>query len=679
MSNTLTLNATHRGAKVGLRGDMTGADITVVPTDKKFTLTFYTEDAKIYTITATKQFRINGTRSANQQFSFGGQAGLYAQFTYEPVSGEWVSDKNNLVAKQLPDFSIIALNGAPRGGLKGQVQAKASDEDFDLEWVTLPTSTGGSTEPAPGGTATLNYGEVLLVPDPVTLIATPDLSKGFKFKLNVNQAGITIANPINLNKAQDFTITIKQTGASSFPIKEWGSQYAFDDAQPPVLGSTPGALNLIKVQPSYDVPGDYTSDVTLMTESVPSKNSLGGFGKVVPIARINQTYYLRLRAVDGSGAMENAQPGQTVVVLRNGKGGEGTGNISNKTGGSFVVAGAPVLINPAADQRPILDLLATDYGENPRGSNRLAFGKAILNFEGDADTGLGMTVEIRDLRLKRGRNDDGDARGIAQNGKCTMTVRNVEITDTNNGILTDNATMMPLNVIDSVLDSNGVGTPNSNANQGNNSAGYVHNIYTGHNRQVVTIQRTSFLNSITGHNIKLRSAENYLSQVYSYNATHGRELDLPNGGILEVTDSIFHKASNAAQNNLIAIGNDFGVTQSPESQGEVIDGTRTRRYIFRRCRFINDVDPGRDTSFLATKDPDVQVQFIDCEFVGSGTYSKNSPTPLSQDANYAGMAITNGVYHMPNMPPIWTYTGGPRGPQATPGRPATVPMTAVPA
>jgi hypothetical protein len=674
MANTKIITLADRNRKFPLRGDMTGANLDFTPPDNAFNVHFYTEDAKDYTLTSTHKFFVNG--NVANSFTMGGKAGLFAIFTYDPYRTTWVLTEHNLFAALgvggtpvdvISDATIQAILNRllPPGGALGYALKKIGSGNFAVGWLPDLMGAGGS-----GGSGVMN--EVLVTP--VNGEVTLDGAVGKSFRLVLNQANVKVLDPVNFVGDTKPTLVVIQGPLGPFPMGNWGPSYAFDDQQPPGLSSVVGGMNLFTLTPTYETDGS----VTWITQVAPVKTSLAGFGKISPIARIGATRYGMLGNAAGTGAFNHVVNNDTVSITRSGKAAEATGTIFSEAGLHVTIAG-DVLTNGTTELRPLLQMMKTDYSEGPpRGANRPSFGKQVLGAEGGAgfNGGAGLFMEIRDLRITGGRNDDGDCRGIGQNGQAALLIQNVDITDCNNGILTDNATNTPLTIRNCLLDGNGVGTPNNNANQGNNSTGYVHNIYAGHNNQTLTIEQSSIVNSVTGHDVKARCAVVVIKNSLMEGAIDARELDLPNGGICRSTGNIYHKKSNAVQNNLVAIGNLFGVTTNPSANGEMIDGTRPREYLFTNDRFINDVDAARDTSFVASKDTSVQMHFVDCDFVGAGTLAKNVTTPLTAgDPNYYGMVMTNGIYHMPGVPPIFTYTGGPLGPIAPVGKPANVPMT----
>lgn len=516
---------------------------------------------------------------------------------------------------------------------------------------------GGNGSGGSGGTGTGNgmTPEVALTIDGTTI--TPDYSKGNNFYVLMT-GNAMFANPVGYPDGVDITITTEQDDVGS-RVATYDSKYALPDAQPTQLSPSPHALNKIVLHRTH---GDrWLTDVT------PPATSLFGYGTVTPIARIGSIEYYQMGLPLGTtlpGAMFDVLDGQTIEVIRNGRGLECTGSIPvghaddvNKT---FRIVGRPVGIGP--DFRPTLTMLPT---------NRPSFNKAILNFEGKGH------VYVRDLRVGGVRNNDNDARGLCPNADAmTMTVNNVEIFDCNNGILTGNDNDYNTRVMfcdvylyDVLIDKCGVGGPSTDPEHGYSSVGYTHSCYFGHNKASVWMERTSLTNAVDGNNLKCRSAYLSLKQVLCKGSFNGRELELPNGGIVEASDCIFWKSNSSGGNGSLALVGGNGMAPL---QVEGLDTSRPRKYQFTNCRFQNDINAaGRDAYFLCNLDPDVPVEFIDCEFIGDVALANNL---TASDPVYAGTTTVNGLRYFSSAPPIITLTGGPLGPRVPVGY-QPIPMT----
>lgn len=527
---------------------------------------------------------------------------------------------------------------------------------YDPEDDTRVTS-GGSGGNGGAGTGT-GYGmtpevEISIVNNTVT----PDYSKGSNFYVQLT-GNFMFANPVGYPDGVDITITTEQDAVGS-RVATYDSDYALPDAQPASLSPSPHALNKVVLHRTKG--GRWLTDVT------PPASAVFGYGTVTPIARIGTTEYYQMGLPLGTtlpGAMFELLPGQTLEVIRNGRGMECSGTIpvghADDVTKVFRVVGRPVGAGP--DFRPTLTMLPP---------NRPSFNKAILNFEGKGH------VYVRDLRVGGVRNNDNDARGLCPNADAmTMTVNNVEIFDCNNGILTGNDDSYDVRkmfcdvyMYDVLIDKCGVGGPSTDPEHGYSSVGFTHSTYFGHNKASVYMERVSLTNPVDGDNLKCRSAYLSIKQVLCKGSFNGRELEIPNGGIIEAEDCIFWKTNTSGGTGNLAIvgGNGMGPLEV-----EGLDTSRPRKYKFTNCRFQNDLpDIGRDAQFICSLDPGVSMEFIDCEFIGPGATANNT---TAGDPLYTGTTTVSGIRYMPSAPPIFTLTGGPLGPRVPVGY-FPIPMT----
>jgi hypothetical protein len=498
----------------------------------------------------------------------------------------------------------------------------------------VDNSDDGGTVVVPGGDGTGNgrTAQVVLVPNSNNEI-TFNKSQGNSFFVNA-KSSIIVRNPVGYSPGEDIRLFVKQDSVGSRTVN-FDTLFAVPNAQPPVMSTAPDSLDRI----DFDALGDGTFAVTPYVQN---------YGVVTAFARIGTTTYLRLGGPpsDGVFAFNVIKSGDTCVIIRNGKGPEATGTL---LGPSTVDVISPTQVTTATPRTTYTVVGAPVNGERPLitmlPNTRPAYGKAVLNIEGNTD------AEIRDLKITGARNDDMDARGIAPNsgGKLTIqnvTIKNVEITNCNNGILWGNETFGgTVTIIDCNLNGNGIG--GNPVSGGASTSGFTHNLYGGRNDALLTVLRSTFQNAEEGHNFKSRAWKNKLDQVLCYNGKKGRELNMPNGGEIEATNCIFHKLNIPSQGNLIGIGE------------ETILESRTRKYVFRNCTFINDITgAGRDVTFFINFDKQYAMEFIDCKFEGPIAATFNG----DPNSEYPGMTCINGIRYWPNVPPVFTLTGGPIGP-----------------
>jgi len=467
----------------------------------------------------------------------------------------------------------------------------------------------------------------------------PDGSVSNNFIINAN-GNVKIGNPLNFQPGDKFTIVYRQDTEGSRGVSH-DTLFGLPGGQEIILSTNPLGYDIIE----YTTVDQGDSYIYLVKAFVAS------LAKVTALARIGTTEYPMLGGATGKGAFNLAKPGDTIYIIRDGVGPEATASL-NGPSDDDVAAGTPVPHYVVAGvafngHRPVLKMLP---------DTRPAYAKAVLNFEAQE------YVEIRDLVIRDARNADGDARGIAPNtARQYITIRNVDIINCHNGVLWGNdAFHGRVDMIDTMLDSNGLGIDGPGSN--GTTKGFTHNVYAGHNDATFTMLRSSSINAVHGHNIKSRSAVTLLDQVTTYNSQNGREVNLPYGGILRANNCSFHKYSNAAQGNMFGIGE------------ETIDANRVREYTFTNCEFAHDkTGGGQDLTFFINFDTQYAMNFIDCKFSGADALALNID-PNSSPA-YVGMTTKKGIRYWPQVPPVFTFTGGPLGPVLPPGQPTNVQMT----
>lgn len=648
MANVFQVLAGHKAQHLPLRGDMDGANLGFTPADNKFAIRFFTEDNKQYVITALNEFRVKGVKSVDKRFTFGGEAGLWVEFMYEPTQQVWVLTKHgggtgsgsggtggtmtfavdstvtgapgspalvenvgtstNIRLKFTLPGSASGTGGPdlPEGGDVGWFLGRTGPEAGQWAWQQLPAGTGG-----PGGGGEF-VPEVLLTQDANGNI-TPNKALGNHFRVMLTRNG-KFLNPVGYAVGEEISIAVRQGPMGPFTM-EWDLAWAHPDRQVPILAKQPGSLNrvtaLLTDQLDAANPGGWMTDVE-------PKGSSIGYGVPSFIARNVQTgveYYV-LRSPTLLGGMTDMKPGQTLKILRNGLGIEAYGAVDGNNGaGNYLISGAQVNGTRAE--------LRTGPGV------RSAFDRGVLAFGGN-----GVNATVQDLILSGAREQSGAAHiacGLSLGaGNFNVTAKNVRIYDNENGILSANDYTGTLTLEDVEFDGNAVGA----------DAGFVHNIYMGHHLQPWYATRCTFKNAVGGHNIKSRSGKMVLRQVYCYNSISAREMEMPNGGIADVEDSTFEHLISAQQNDCVRIG------------AEGIDTSRPRQYTFRNCHFINQKSFANAASFVWNDDPDVDVYLIDCTF----------SSPNAPDGVWSGSNAQGNVGRV-----IVQNTGGPRGPRVPVG------------
>jgi hypothetical protein len=643
MSNTIVIGLNDRNKWKPLRGDCQGANLDYAPTDAAFPAKFHTEDAKNYTLNSIHKFFIDG-QVANS-ITIGGRAGLKIEMVFDPSRAMWVVVDHNLNAGTGTGTVGPAGPRGPAGingtnGTNGQdgitpvinatVETLAAGQPATVT-VTGPITnrvfafgipTGPRGLPGTGGTGT---GGAAFVPE-VLLTQAADGSITMDKTLHGTNAyrvlltkKLIVNNPVGYNFGEELMLTIRQPLTGGPFDAEWGLAFGHPDRQPPKLATKPGGVNRARMTLTESIGAEHPE---LWETDCEPKNSTIGYGAPSFIAQnINRgTKYYVLRSPTLLAGMTDMQPGETLKLLRDGLGVEAYGAIEGT--GNFVFSGA----------RPDGGRFELKTGPGVR----TAFDRGILVSAGNAN------ATFQDVILTSAREQSGSshiAHGIQVSSSGLTKVRNVKITDCENGIGSGNADFFgTLELFNVELDANGVGDD-----------GLTHNLYTGRHPQGITIEQSTSMNCIVGHNLKHRDGVVIHRRVLNKGTKKGRELNIPNGTNGTFEHCWYWKYADCSQGQLISIGE------------EGIETSRVHAYVWRNCRFQNDVSGGgRDVPFIINHDR-VVMYFIDCEFIGDT--SKNLQADPNGNSMFDGMITQNGIRYYPEVPPVFQYTGGPLGPQ----------------
>lgn len=619
-TNIHILTLADRNRSLPLRGNMAGVNMNFTPPDNQFMSHLYTEDAGQYTLTSAHKFFVNGQVATS--FTFGGKAGLFAQFKYDIVRATWVLESHNLFAAEAPapidqvdtisqaTIDAIIARLMPDGGATGQFLVKTGNGDYEADWGNAPVSTNTGSGPAPF------VAEVLLTQDANGNV-TPNKALGNNFRVLITRNGKFLA-PVGYANGEEVNITTRMDVSGPF-VMDWDLAYGQVDRQVPKLSNRPFGVNWIKIHSTAAIGAAHAA---LWKTEVWPKGAIIGYGAPAFIARnVNRSigYYV-LRSPTMLSGMTDMQNGETLKIVRDGLGVEAYGALDQP--GTFLVSGA------------LPDGSRAELRTGP--GIRTAFDKGIISVGGNA------VATIQDLILNEAREQSGSSRiaaGLNLTGNATVVAKNVRIVNCENGVNSGNTDFTgSLTLIDCELDACGVGDD-----------GLTHNIYTGRHPQGVTLIRTSSINCFTAHNLKHRDGSVTLRQVLARNARNGRELNLPNGSNLNAENCIFHKTAGSSTGQLIGIGE------------EGIELSRPHGYIFRNCRFQNDNSAsGNDVTFVINFDH-VPMYFIDCEFIGPANGVQADP---NGDAQFNGMVTVNGIRYYPDSPPVFVRTSpdAPLGP-----------------
>lgn len=412
-----------------------------------------------------------------------------------------------------------------------------------------------------------------------------------------------LKNPTGMHPGDNLKVVIQQDTIGSRKLTFDGA-YGFKDAQIPTVSTVPQAIDILDCYMTSD--GTLQCDLRL------------NYSVVMPIAYGTDFGYTMQQAIND--AQTNPITGQTVQVIRDGYRSECNGTVG------FNLSGFDLRIKGIPNQKGILPTLKLEHTDRP------AFGKALVNIEG------GRNVVVEDLKIQgtsTGTAGDGNGTGVLINGGPDYVLINrCHLFDNEDGVRSGVSSHPVYDLVDTFLDTNGRADNPSHI-------GYSHSIYAGE-CTLWRATRTTFYNSVGGHNIKTRSLATVLKQVYSHKSNYGREIDCCDQGIMHVYDSVFWKYSDAIHNNLISIG------------AECLNGVnRVQEYFFYNCYFHHDVDPQRDVQYLENVtrgvNNTVAVHFIDCLWGG---------------------LVLNKTQYRDNLfkgPYTITRTGGPLGPRVPVG------------
>jgi hypothetical protein len=145
----------------------------------------------------------------------------------------------------------------------------------------------------------------------------------------------------------------------------------------------------------------------------------------------------------------------------------------------------------------------------------------------------GNDITIRNIKFADARSTNGNGAGIREQG-TNLTVEHSEFLNNQDGILTGVNPDSSIVIRDSVFDGNGACvTPE----------GCAHGIYIGH-IAFFHIERSHFLNTRIGHDIKSRALRTEIVDNTIENGAHGTSsylVDVPNGGTLLMTGNTLEK------------------------------------------------------------------------------------------------------------------------------------------
>ena len=180
-------------------------------------------------------------------------------------------------------------------------------------------------------------------------------------------------------------------------------------------------------------------------------------------------------------------------------------------------------------------------GKRPllRAGGRIAEGKAILVVR-DGD------ITIENIAFQGARAPDGNGAGIRfENGR--LLVKNCAFEDNEIGLLTGNVAEAELDIVDSQF---------SEAPKVTGSL--PHLLYAGRIARL-SITGSRFHEGFEGHLIKSRARRSVIAYNFIADGPGGSasyEIDLPNGGLVQIIGNIIGKSENAQNRTLVAYGSE---------------------------------------------------------------------------------------------------------------------------
>jgi hypothetical protein len=183
-------------------------------------------------------------------------------------------------------------------------------------------------------------------------------------------------------------------------------------------------------------------------------------------------------------------------------------------------------------------------------------GMAVLKATLDIPNGKAILITDTDITISgfvltgaHVTNADGaNGAGIRYQGG-NLVVQNCWVHNNQEGLLGD-ALPGTIKIIGSEFDHNGDAT--------GPGAGYTHNIYAGNNDEL-DIENSYIHHAILGHEIKSRANStviNHSRVVDGPGSTASYSIDLPNGGLETVTNTIIEQGADSVNGGIVAYGED---------------------------------------------------------------------------------------------------------------------------
>lgn len=255
----------------------------------------------------------------------------------------------------------------------------------------------------------------------------------------------------------------------------------------------------------------------------------------------------------------------------------------------------------------------------------------------------GQNGVIKNLELY-GATDNENYAGIRHDAAgFNLTLDNVYIHDNDDGLLAS-ASGDTILIQNSKFERNGM----------NASSGMAHNMYIGHSASFTFKNSQSLRSKLGGHLLKSRARKTIVdsSTIASLDGQDSRDLDISEGGVVQITNSVIEKGPSSENSELIAF--------APEAY----DTTIAHSFTLTGNLVIEDRGSGPVVEFFHTPS---QISITGNTFVGpdaianAGSPSGNTSYATRTAAGYAAFPWLPAV---PTVTPTATPTVSP-SPRAT--------------
>ena len=252
-------------------------------------------------------------------------------------------------------------------------------------------------------------------------------------------------------------------------------------------------------------------------------------------------------------------------------------------------------------------------------------GRPVIDAAGQSSQGkaiwviTGNNTTVDNIEFTGATVVDQNGAGIRQEGQ-NLTVRHCYFHHNDDGILTADNPNSAILIEYSEFGFNGFGD------------GQSHNIYISHVGRF-TLQFSYSHDSVIGHLVKSRAAENYIlyNRLTSENGTTSYELDLPSGGKSYVIGNLIEQGQNGQNSNLLAYMEEGSNPANPSSELYIVNNT-----------FVNDLGRGQFL-FIGSADT-VPALVVNNIFTGPGNLVSQTSATLVSNLVGDGQFVNRSAY-----------------------------------